>query len=196
VIEQEHQSCRPDPWWAYTAYLTFRSPPEHAPLVLTTPPGRDESPPYGGPWVPDLRSCLVGQPARRADPVRAQHARPQVPAQSGGVDGEVVGLFNGDCREIGAHRSSEPVPRWVSVGRRLGPGRSHERPPVAQWIRATDFGSVGRGFESLRAGHDFTHESVLSRVDRAGEAPRGTAASSRCPRARRCGSARRTGRRG
>ncbi len=26
-------------------------------------------------------------------------------------------------------------------------------PPVAQWIRATDFGSVGRGFESLRAGH-------------------------------------------
>ena len=26
------------------------------------------------------------------------------------------------------------------------------RPPVAQWIRATDFGSVGRGFESLRAG--------------------------------------------
>jgi DNA-binding PadR family transcriptional regulator len=25
-------------------------------------------------------------------------------------------------------------------------------PPVAQWIRATDFGSVGRGFESLRAG--------------------------------------------
>ena len=33
------------------------------------------------------------------------------------------------------------------------------RPPVAQWIRATDFGSVGRGFESLRAGHTSTHET-------------------------------------
>ena len=36
-----------------------------------------------------------------------------------------------------------------------GPPRravSSARPPVAQWIRATDFGSVGRGFESLRAG--------------------------------------------
>src|SRR5687768_11036491 len=31
-------------------------------------------------------------------------------------------------------------------------GLSVDRPPVAQWIRATDFGSVGRGFESLRAG--------------------------------------------
>ena len=30
-------------------------------------------------------------------------------------------------------------------------------PPVAQWIRATDFGSVGRGFESLRAGHLLLH---------------------------------------
>ncbi len=29
-------------------------------------------------------------------------------------------------------------------------------PPVAQWIRATDFGSVGRGFESLRAGHNLS----------------------------------------
>lgn len=37
-----------------------------------------------------------------------------------------------------------------SVGRR---GIIRGRPPVAQWIRATDFGSVGRGFESLRAGH-------------------------------------------
>src|SRR5205823_1662383 len=28
------------------------------------------------------------------------------------------------------------------------------RAPVAQWIRASDFGSEGRGFESLRARHD------------------------------------------
>ena len=36
-------------------------------------------------------------------------------------------------------------------------GVSSAGPPVAQWIRATDFGSVGRGFESLRAGHHKTH---------------------------------------
>jgi hypothetical protein len=34
-------------------------------------------------------------------------------------------------------------------------------PPVAQWIRATDFGSVGRGFESLRAGHEFEEQECL-----------------------------------
>ncbi len=47
--------------------------------------------------------------------------------------------------------------------RRRGIIRGH--PPVAQWIRATDFGSVGRGFESLRAGHchESRHMSHMSR---------------------------------
>ena len=52
-----------------------------------------------------------------------------------------------------AAASEEPadcVRRRTRSGRR-GIIRGH--PPVAQWIRATDFGSVGRGFESLRAGH-------------------------------------------
>ena len=38
--------------------------------------------------------------------------------------------------------------------RKRGIIRGH--PPVAQWIRATDFGSVGRGFESLRAGQNLS----------------------------------------
>src|SRR5262245_48514805 len=41
------------------------------------------------------------------------------------------------------------------------------RPPVAQWIRATALGSVGRGFESLRAGQDFAHDEALWIVQRA-----------------------------
>ena len=44
---------------------------------------------------------------------------------------------------------------------------SGPHPPVAQWIRATDFGSVGRGFESLRAGHQSTHETAPGGFPRA-----------------------------
>ena len=49
-----------------------------------------------------------------------------------------------------AHGRRGGAPRFVEAARR---GIIRGRPPVAQWIRATDFGSVGRGFESLRAGH-------------------------------------------
>ena len=42
--------------------------------------------------------------------------------------------------------------------------------PVAQWIRATDFGSVGRGFESLQARHQDSsvHAALTSSVVRVG----------------------------
>ena len=42
-------------------------------------------------------------------------------------------------------------------------------PPVAQWIRATDFGSVGRGFESLRAGQWHRPGAALGTSVRRGE---------------------------
>lgn len=57
--------------------------------------------------------------------------------------------IHSDQKLVGAAAS---VASW-SV--RMVPAQA--RPPVAQWIRATDFGSVGRGFESLRAGHRSTH---------------------------------------
>ena len=52
------------------------------------------------------------------------------------------------CRGV---RARDPR-TWRSAEGRIAVRYHPGRPPVAQWIRATDFGSVGRGFESLRAG--------------------------------------------
>jgi hypothetical protein len=41
---------------------------------------------------------------------------------------------------------------WQNAGE-LSALVERDRAPVAQWIRAADFGSAGRGFESLRARH-------------------------------------------
>ena len=62
-------------------------------------------------------------------------------------------------------------------------GIIRRRPPVAQWIRATDFGSVGRGFESLRAGHSaaMLPTDIVCKQAVSGPAPTG-APPGRCMR--------------
>src|SRR5438445_12150670 len=44
----------------------------------------------------------------------------------------------GNINGVGTNERSHPGGGWIAA-------------PVAQWIRASDFGSEGRGFESLRA---------------------------------------------
>src|SRR5688572_20957873 len=69
-----------------------------------------------------------------------------------GVKGTFIGQRKVPCQS--STRSPNTTVRLLAVPKVVTgvDAVSSARPPVAQWIRATDFGSVGRGFESLRAG--------------------------------------------
>jgi D-isomer specific 2-hydroxyacid dehydrogenase, NAD binding domain len=97
---------------------------------------------------------------------------PHAAALSPHEDERIVELFRGNLRR---YLAGEPLHNQVRAGefyRACGHGAAH-RGPVAPLL-------------ALR--------SLLTGAGRAAPARSGTAASSRCPRARRCGSARRTGR--
>ena len=127
--------------------------------------GLEDRPEHQLPW---LRTRDVADGDRdglaRMDQARERWARDRL-----GERPTQVGQGIGGCRPMSRRHDRRPVARDLDRQARFAIGQADRsrcagggrhglryiirgRPPVAQWIRATDFGSVGRGFESLRAG--------------------------------------------